>query len=370
MPQNNFARPINSFSYQTDDSGSALNRIKERLGIGRREQAIIITVVSVAVFTSILFLFRPKQLIPPPSAFSPIEKHVGMIEVTFTGNTDVPLQRVKLYSVEDYLDQDSLLRTFAQRLNLQPAEYSLTGNTYTNKEQDIALTTATGQQAMVYTTSQKLSPDMSVVQEQQARTKAGEFLETMGYIANELVLLEDRTQYLAINQEGAHEDINQVSPERATLIQLFYEKRLDTLPITFRSSSIEAISIEITANGVFRAVLPNTFFTLGDANEFRVISVEEAVENIRQGQFAIIGTTIRVQDENKFIRFDLNVQSLQYRFDETSKALFPVFRFSGTALTESYQKLPITVVTEAINVQDTANNDTVEPDLQNTAQPE
>ncbi len=371
MQQNNFERPENSFTQPPIEySGSALHRFKERIGVGRREQIIIFGVIALALFAGVLLLFRPQPVTPPPAAFSPLEKHVGGIEVTFTGSTDVPLERVKLYTVENYLDQISLLRVFAERLGLQPAAYSLTGNTFTNEEQNKTLTTATGQQGIIYTTSQALAPDMPTVKEETARIQAGEFLETIGYIPSELTLLENRTQYLSVNQTGGHEDIAEVAPERATFIRLFYEKRLDTLPITFSSSSIETFTIEATVNGVFRAVLPNTFLAPQSTGEFSVISVDEAVNNIRQGQFSIIGTTVRVQDENDYTRFDLTVQDLQYRFDETSRTLFPVFRFSGTALTQSYQELPIIVVTEAINVQESENSATVETAPQNTSNPE
>lgn len=370
MQQNNFERPENSFPQPIEYSGSALHRLKERLGVGRREQIIIFGVILLTVIAGVLLFFRPQPETPPPAAFSPLERHVGGIEVTFTGSTDVPLERVKLYAVENYIEQASLLRVFAERLGLQPAEYSLTGNTYTNEQQTVTLTTATGQQGMVYTTSQALAPDMPTVREEIARAQAGEFLEVMGYIPSELTLLEDRTQYLTVNQTGGHEDIEEVTPTRAILIRLVYEKRLDTLPVTFGASSIETFTIEVTVNGVFRAVLPNTFLTPQSTSEFSVISIDEALNKIRQGKFSIIGTTVRVQDENDYIRFDLTEQTLQYRFDEGSRTLFPVFRFSGTALTESYQSLPITVVTEAINVQEVENNATVETAPQNTSSPE
>lgn len=371
MTENNFDRPVNNFSQPPRDEfrGSALARLQERLGIGRREQIIIIGVGVLAIVTGILLFFRPQPETPPPAAFTPLEQHQGSIQITFTGDTTVPLDTVEVFSVQESISQEQLLQTFAARLEMQKAEYSLSGNTYLSSAGDATLTFAAGNQGFIYTHTQPLASDIGTVEFTTARVVAADFLDRLGYTTSDLTLIESKTQYLGLSTQN-NEDLISVQPEDAQIIRLVYERQMNGLPIAFAASAVENFTLDIIQNEVFRATLPNTFFSSVSTGKYEVVSVEQALDTMRTGNFTIIGTTARVQKENDYIELRLDTQSLQYRFDPTTQILFPVFRFSGTAITASYQELPITVVTEAIHVQEVENNATVETTPQNTAHPE
>jgi len=345
-----------------------LSRLQNRLGIGRREQIILSVLASAALIAGILLIFQPQADAPPTTRFESYEQHSGAINVNFTGSYEVPLQRVRTHAVEEYLTPTQLLQSFVQSLGMQRAEYSLTGNTYITPAGDATITFGGGDQGMLYSQSKALRPSLSVVSQDAARAVAGDFLNNLGYTQSELTLLDDQITYFAF-ESGNNDSLEETNSDQAIIIRLPYEKRLDSLPVTYGASAIEKIDVDITTEGVFRAVLPNTFFSTVPGNQFSVISVETALENMRSGQFSIIGTTERVIEEEQFVELNLTEQSLQYRFDTAAKLLFPVFRFEGTAKTITDEVTPIIVVTEAIAVQDLSTPGTVESAPQNTPVP-
>ncbi|MCD8484387.1 hypothetical protein LRY65_00815 [Candidatus Woesebacteria bacterium] len=330
---------------------SALGNLQEILGIGRREQIVLLGVLALIITTGILIFFRPRTASQPSGVtFSTYEQHEGSISVTFTGSTDVTKNRLALQYITDAIDQETLLRTFAGRLDMQALPSSLTGNTYISADGVTTLTMANGDQGIIYIKNGALSEPLTPVSLEFAQESAEEFLSSLGYTVEELNLIENETQFLGTQVEGS-EGFPQVPAAEARIIQLFYEKQLNTVPIAYSASAVEKIAIEITADGVFRANLPNVFISTEPGREYTVISVEKALENIESGQFSIIGTPGRVEKSDRFVRLDLVEQSLQYRYDTSQGILFPMFRFEGTAMTESGELFEMVVVTEAIEVR-------------------
>lgn len=340
--------PLNQYQKRP---ANALGNLQEVLGIGRREQIVFLGVLALIVVAGILIFFRPQPASQPSGTnFATYEQHEGSITVNFTGSTEVSRKRITLQYITDAIDQETLLRTFAGQLNMQALPSSLTGNTYITEDGQTTLTMANGDQGIIYVKSGALSESLTPVSLTFAQESAISFLQSLGYTIEELNLIGGKTQYLGPQVEGS-EGFPRVAATEAVIIQLFYEKQLNDLPIAYSASAIENISVEITAHGVFRATLPNTFLSTETGREYAVISVEKALGNIANGQFSIIGTPGRVEKEDNFIRLDLTEQSLQYRYDTSQGILFPMFRFAGIATTASGELYEMVVVTEAIEVR-------------------
>jgi hypothetical protein len=138
-------------------------------------------------------------------------------------------------------------------------------------------------------------------------------------------------------------------------VRIPYTYTIENYPVFYKTSNLFPFEVLIKkTRKVEKLTFHPQFLSIGEkAQEYSVLSIPQAVENIKSG----IGTVIQANSED-FGYMDINTiknatltdVELEYRVDEERQVALPFFRFQATMINENNMNLLGEVLTPAIPV--------------------
>lgn len=292
---------------------------------------------------------QPLPLISPPKAEKPGAEKFNLGNFKFIGASPKFPKEAKILKTKQVLNGEELSQTIAQKLTLEPVTLSPGINNlkrWQNKEFILSYLTDRNIIKIETDLSSGEKPNLNSAQE-----SSKQFLSRVGLWQDSFEFDPKQTQYFFIK---GFEYSQSANPVLADLIRLYYQQKINSLPVFQTYSEDVPLKTEIGPNNsVFRIEYSPSFTSFDEFKTYPLISLEEAVQELNLGKGSLI--TLNLEGEVKPLTSktvtsaNLSQAKLVYLYSPGKEYLVPYFIFSGTAVFAENRNAEITVLIPAIS---------------------
>ena len=140
-------------------------------------------------------------------------------------------------------------------------------------------------QYMFFSDSSQLGENFEALpSEAEYLRKAVDFLTSLGFESDQLVLQSDLTQLQTAAGSGL-EMYPTTDASKAYFVTLYFSQRANDIPVFFANEYSYQVILTLSKNGVYSMSLIPFSVEFRTGEEKDIISVDEAINNIRKGQY-------------------------------------------------------------------------------------
>jgi hypothetical protein len=158
---------------------------------------------------------------------------------------------------------------------------------------------------------------------------------------------ESQAQYFTANVEP-----KEVDPNQAQIMLIPFGYTLSDLPVLYQTQNLFPFEIYITADNQLQKLIFNPrFIQITPLQEQTIISIPQAIENMKKGNVSIISSSLDDTNPGDFSQIstaNLTSVALEYRFDQKTPLVYPFYHFSGVGKNIENQDLTLEVITPAV----------------------
>jgi len=257
------------------------------------------------------------------------------------------VSQLPVYRVGNHVPSNQLLQVIAAQLHLEQSAFS--PSVYQNTENTITISQTQGTTFVSYdNTLNTPSTNGEIVSLEDAKLASASFMKAIGYNTTDVEQVDSETKYLVVSGN----DLEDTSPATSTSIKVVYRRSFDGIPVKVETDARSMISIYVSKKGVYKAILPSLFFETQKAQTLQLLSFDQIVQQVENGQYTILGLLdIPPSKTGKVTlkQIELVNKESQYRLDEKQQVLLPYVQFTGTALLSDSTTIPITLITPAVS---------------------
>ncbi len=311
---------------------------------------VLSVLVVIGVILRILYPPQPEvvtQATIKTSQFATIQTSNPISNVTIT-TQQLPTQiEAKVYSLQNYVPDNELLAQMAKTLQLNPSLYSKYAFTSRDGTQRVILNDSF--KVVDVNNTQNETIDASRVSLAEAVRATNIFFTNLKLPSNELELDETKTEYWSSGIEPS-----EVSPEQASSIVLYYQRKQDNLTVGVEASAANFAVVTISSKGAYKATIPALFFSQTERESISLLPLDTAITQIKQGNYFLLGQINNPITfdaiTSRIVSLSVTEVTLEYRIDEKQQLLLPFYHLTGTAAFETgEQAIPISLITPAFS---------------------
>ena len=307
----------------------------------------VLVVIGVVSYFILNLLPQPQPIIQPQ--LESVEEIENITSVVYTGDMSVPVSSLPVQSVTNYRDSTYFLNRLRQKFNLSASPYAKT--VFINEDRGISLVVEKNSQYMFFSDSSQLGENFEALpSEAEYLQKAVDFLTSLGFESDQLVLQSDLTQLQTAAGSGL-EMYPTTDASKAYFVTLYFSQRANDIPVFFANEYSYQVILTLSKNGVYSMSLIPFSVEFRTGEEKDIISVDEAINNIRKGQYVATSALSRVGEEVTVESITLSKKRLVYRFIPEQQLLLPYYDFSGEALLSNESVSDIQLTTPAIRIE-------------------
>ena len=205
------------------------------------------------------------------------------------------------------------------------------------------------EKSFVYNTSNEISNEAPQMIIDEAIRKCTDFYRQYNLDIN---LSAQKKDIIYLNNDQDH---GEVTLENATALQIPFIHQVGEYSLMYQNENNPPFVCRVDNNyQVIKLTFKEKFHQFEPTLELNTISLEEAINNIKDGKASIIYATTG-QPERLDLSWietaDLTDFEIEYRFDETTKIAYPFFKFEATITNSSGVTMQAIIITPAVNTQ-------------------
>lgn len=331
----------------------SLNQLKQYLQLLRtRLDLLLINVILVLfVFGIIALLLLPERPVsePVPQTKLPSTETIKEnFSLEYYGDKTQPFTSLPYYQGTNVVTPETFLSRVVRLHALEPTTYSQ--DTYYSTDQSIRMSVTPDQNyAEISFADNRPQDNGTAPTTEQAQAAAEQYLQSLGFDLEDVTYQPEETQYYGqIGQNSEFHPVNQA--EKASLIRVAYQRRLQNLPLLISSQSLEAIEIDITANGLYKARFNPIAFETEEQGVLQTITIDEALSQIRQGNYSLSTSILRgsMRGNRSVDTMILQQVEVVYRLSLEDRQILPYYDFRGEVRLKDNTFSPVEVITPAV----------------------
>ncbi len=205
------------------------------------------------------------------------------------------------------------------------------------------------EKSFVYNTSNEISNEAPQMIIDEAIRKCTDFYRQYNLDIN---LSAQKKDIIYLNNDQDH---GEVTLENATALQIPFIHQVGEYSLMYQNENNPPFVCRVDNNyQVIKLTFKEKFHQFEPTLELNTISLEEAINNIKDGKASIIYATTG-QPERLDLSWietaDLTDFEIEYSFDETTKIAYPFFKFEATITNSSGVTMQAIIITPAVNTQ-------------------
>ncbi|MBW7944453.1 hypothetical protein H3C70_03575 [Patescibacteria group bacterium] len=301
------------------------------------------------IIAAVIQVLTPKKVTIPETSF--VTTNVNdtlphITDVSYTGPTaDFPTQ-FPIFSSRQLFSEGQVVSDISAKYGLLKPDPE--ANYWINGDLGLVHDQTTGSYTLIL--KDPSNEALPVVDPTRAEEVAHSFLEEV-FPEIPLRPMMDAASYYIMSSEPD----NTVTASEATAVVIPYTPEIETeYPVIYEKSFQPAFAVTVDGENTIRVL---QFFPLFQqftkVDEQAPISIDQALEQIKQGVASIISATI--VDYNRVPISDLTKAeftsvTIEYRLDPTSQLLYPFYHFTGKGTNSRNVNAEIDVITPAVNI--------------------
>jgi len=311
----------------------------------------LFVLITIGVVLSLIYSYFLAEEPPLATRLESAEELENISLVTYSGSTILPLDQLPILQVTNLKSFTFFLEQLKTRYNLQSS--SFTNELYVNSDQTATLLIKEDDHFLSlslhenYPQPNETLPELEVL-EQQARS----YLSSLGFETEMLIQNREDITYVSSNESPT--EFHEVeSATEATAAMLVFQQRFNDVPVYFSSQIPQHITLSLSAKGVYKLDFLPFEVEVKAMNEQLLLPVDQAIENIRQGDYATLTDLLRVTnvDHNRISAINLTEFQLVYRLSLDDQLLIPYYDFSGQVELAGGRTSPVRLTTPAIKLR-------------------
>lgn len=234
----------------------------------------------------------------------------------------------------------------AQKLQLTP--FTPDRKAFRSQDRTQTLIVAPQEQGIDYSNRANAPTPEDIVNAETALAHAKVFLTDLGFSEDELQLSQN---YLAFDAEHPMEPAIVSRPEGAVALLITAQQLFNGYPLRSEAGSITEFTLTATSKGVTKAIISHFPLVTEPLRPQPTYTQAEILENIRAGEYVVVGNLARVDSKDLLIAVDPVDTEVEYRFSSATNTLAPYLFIRGSGQLQSGRVVQVQITTPLTPVQ-------------------